>query len=115
MLPSTSLHNLALCCKGNRLPMELCQGYTLDLAPPRAPILGAAEEASTSGHSQAEKYEGPSLLGSTYLAAQVHCTNVAIAQSACNSAVCTVQQSRVKSITHEEPCSPKGKQCSISL
>lgn len=55
--------------------MELCQGYTLDLALRSADSQSITEEASTSG-SRAEEgcsqgYTGPSLLGSTYLAAQV--------------------------------------------
>ncbi len=55
--------------------MDLCQGYTLDLAPPRSDTVTILKEASTSGGSAAadgcSTYDGPSLLGSTYLAAQV--------------------------------------------
>ncbi|EIE18262.1 FAD dependent oxidoreductase [Coccomyxa subellipsoidea C-169] len=62
---------------GDKLPMELCQGYTLDLAPPRADTASVPVEASTPGGSAAvdgcSTYDGPSLLGSTYLAAQWRC------------------------------------------
>jgi hypothetical protein len=44
---------------GDRLPLELCHGYVVDLAAPQA-----AQAAQQHG------FQGPSLLGSTYLAAQ---------------------------------------------
>ena len=60
---------------GDKLPCDLCQGYTLDMEPnadsasaTEHPMLGSGDEA------------GPSLLGSTYLAAQVstapYCTQL---------------------------------------
>ena len=51
---------------GDKLACDLCQGYTLDMEP-NADSASARKESSlgSAGHA------GPSLLGSTYLAAQV--------------------------------------------
>ena len=48
------------------LPCDLCQGYTLDVEP--LADSASASEQSMDGNGA---YAGPSLLGSTYLAAQV--------------------------------------------
>lgn len=51
---------------GDKLPCDLCQGYTLDMEP-NADSASATEDLSSGSAG----YAGPSLLGSTYLAAQV--------------------------------------------
>ena len=50
---------------GDRLPCDLCQGYTLDLES------HAASESASNSLSGQSGIPGPSLLGSTYLAVQV--------------------------------------------
>jgi hypothetical protein len=52
--------------------MELCQGYTIDLVAPEQETQGLKDAAAAAGDEGGkEAYFGPSLLGSTYLAAQV--------------------------------------------
>lgn len=64
-------HFLGFCslCVGDRLPMELCQGYTLDLL---APGERSSTESARSIPEAGGVFAGPSLLGTHYLAAQVH-------------------------------------------
>ena len=62
-------------CAGDRLPCDLCQGYTLDMEP-NANSASAAEQSVLGPKGDAD----PSLLGSTYLASQVsteHCKALA--------------------------------------
>ena len=51
---------------GNKLPLELCQGYTMELTLP-----DDSGNSGTGTSAAAQAYLGPSILGSTYLAAQV--------------------------------------------
>ena len=59
---------------GDQLQCDLCQGYTLDVEPSPDFDLGPGE--SLSGQDGAI---GPSLLGPTYLAAQVSIDSKAVA------------------------------------
>ena len=61
---------------GNALPLELCQGFTLELVALQRPLQSQSASASAAPREEEDNevdppaFSGPSLLGSTYLAAQ---------------------------------------------